>query len=110
MNPYTLESHPWACAGLLDRHGRLVRYLLLLAIAALCAGCAGVKVRTVGAKDCMSERRGDVLTTGKLSTSARDVLTSLAVQPDRCQQSVDPCVQALTHTDGTTCHAGRKSC
>ncbi|MEN9397625.1 MAG: hypothetical protein RLZ81_2155, partial [Pseudomonadota bacterium] len=100
MNPYTLESHPWACAGLLDRHGRLVRYLLLLAIAALCAGCAGVKVRTVTAKDYVSERRGDVLTTGKLSTSARDVLTSLAVQPDRCQQSVDPCVQALTHTDG----------
>ena len=100
MNPYTLESHPWACAGLLDRHGRLVRYLVLLAIAALCAGCAGVKVRTVTAKDYVSERRGDVLTTGKLSTSARDVLTSLAVQPDRCQQSVDPCVQALTHTDG----------
>ena len=100
MNPYTLESHPWACAGLLDRHGRLVRYLLLLAIAALCAGCAGVKVRTVTAKDYVSERRGDVLTTGKLSTSARDVLTSLAVQPDRCKENVDHCVQALARTDG----------
>ena len=93
MNPYTLERHAWACAGLLDRHGRFVRYWLLLVIAALCAGCAGVKVRTVTEKDYVSERRGDVLTTGKLSTSARDVLTSLAVQPDRCQQSVDPCAQ-----------------
>ena len=82
-----LERPPWTCAGLLDRRGRLVRYLWLLAIAALCAGCAGVKVRTVTAKDYVSERRGDVLTTGKLSTSARDVLTSLAVQPDRCQQN-----------------------
>jgi len=100
MNQYTLERHPWTCTGLLDGHGRLVRCLLLLAIAALCAGCAGVKVQTVTEKDYVLERRGDVLTTGKLSTSARDVLTSLAIQPDRCQQSVDPCVQALTHTDG----------
>lgn len=95
-----LERHPWASTSLLERHGRLVRCLSLLAIAALCAGCAGVKVRTVTAKDYVSERRGDMLTTGKLSTSARDVLTSLAVQPDRCQQNVDHCVQTLTHTDG----------
>ena len=100
MNQYTQERHAWACADLLERHGRLVRYLLLLAIAALCAGCAGVKVRTVTAKDYVSERRGDVLTTGKLSTSARDVLTSLAVQPDRCKENVDHCVQALARTDG----------
>lgn len=99
MNQYTLERHAWTCAGLLDRHGRLVRCLLLLAIVALCAGCAGVRVRTVTAKDYVSERRGDVLTTGKLSTSARDVLTSLAVQPDRCQQNVDHCVQVLKRTD-----------
>lgn len=95
-----LAMHLWACAGLLDRHGRLFRCLLLLAIVALCAGCAGVKVRTVTAKDYVSERRGDVLTTGKLSTSARDVLTSLAVQPDRCKEHVEPCVQALKRTDG----------
>ena len=100
MNQYTLERRPWACAGLLDRHGRLASYLLLLAIAALCAGCAGVKVRTVTAKDYVSERRGDVLTTDKLSISARDVLTSLAVQPDRCQENLEHCVQALTRTDG----------
>lgn len=95
-----LERHPWASASLLDRHERLFRYLLLLAIVALCAGCAGVKVQTVSAKDYVSERRGDVLTTGKLSTSARDVLTSLAVQPDRCQENADHCVQALIRTDG----------
>ena len=95
-----LERHPWVGASLLDRRERLFRYLLLLAIVALCAGCAGVKVQTVSAKDYVSERRGDVLTTDKLSTSARDVLTSLAVQPDRCKETVDHCVQALTRTDG----------
>ncbi len=100
MSQYTLQGHPWACASLLDRHGRLARCLLLLVIAALCAGCAGVKVRTVTAKDYVSERRGDVLTTDKLSISARDVLTSLAVQPDRCQENLEHCVQALTRTDG----------
>lgn len=46
MGRCTLERHALACTGFLERHEHLFRRLLLV-IAALCAGCAGVKVRTV---------------------------------------------------------------
>lgn len=38
---------------------------------AVCAGCAGVKVSSVSTQDYIAQRRGDVLTTGWLSASAR---------------------------------------
>ena len=68
-------------------------------MASLCVGCAGVKVGTVSPEDYISQRRGDVLTTGKLSASARDVLTSLAISPERCRENVSDCAQLLTRSD-----------
>ena len=42
--------------------------LFLLLVCMTLAGCAGVKVSFVGSGDYMSLRRGDILTTGELST------------------------------------------
>ena len=49
--------------------GLVARCAALLLILAT-AGCAGVKVASVSTQDYIAQRRGDVLTTGKLSAAA----------------------------------------
>ena len=59
-------------------------------------GCAGVKIATVSTEDYIAQRRGDILTTHKLSASARDTLTSLAIVPEQCAKDIAHCTTRLT--------------
>ncbi len=71
------------------------RLLGLLLAAALLSGCAAVSVQSVDSKTYISQRRGDVLSTGKLSASARDVFRVLGIDPDDCLKGKLDCRKAL---------------
>lgn len=65
-------------------------------LAILLSGCAGVKIATVSTEDYIAQRRGDILTTNKLSASARYTLTSLAIAPEQCAKDIPHCSSRLT--------------
>lgn len=57
----------------------------------LLAGCAGVKVSSVSTTDYMTQRRGDILTTGQLSTASAVALQILGIKDRDCQQQGEYC-------------------
>ena len=85
--------------------GRLFRPVglpALLCAAALLAGCAGVKVGSISPADYLAQRRGDVLTTGELSTSAQEVLRVIGSDADLCRKGGPACRAALADSPGLT--------
>jgi pimeloyl-ACP methyl ester carboxylesterase len=85
------------------RMRRLWRPRLLPAVllaATLLAGCAGVKVGSISPADYLAQRRGDVLTTGKLSTSAQEVLRVIGSDAELCGKSGPACRAALADSPG----------
>ena len=72
----------------------------LLLAAVLLAGCAGVKVGSISPADYLAQRRGDVLTTGTLSTSAQEVLRVIGTDADLCRKDGPACRNALAGSPG----------
>jgi pimeloyl-ACP methyl ester carboxylesterase len=68
---------------------------LLLVVALLLQGCTLVSVKQGNPKDFDESRRGDVLTTGKLSFATRNTLSRLALDPDKCAIDTTPCIDSL---------------
>ncbi len=81
---------------------RLPLFAALLCAAVLVAGCAGVKVGSISPAEYLAQRRGDVLTTGKLSTSAQEVLRVIGSDADLCRRDGQACRQALADSAGIT--------
>ncbi len=79
--------------------GLVARCAALLLIL-VTAGCAGVKVASVSTQDYIAQRRGDVLTTGKLSAAASEALAVLGLDADKCRASALNCTSALRGSDG----------
>lgn len=73
---------------------------LLLCVAVLLSGCAGVKSVSVDTADYISQRRGDILTTGKLSTSSYAALQVIGLNERSCQKHLDACRDKLKHNIG----------
>ena len=83
--------------------GRLPGYLLLFGLClTLLIGCAGVKVRTVSPAEQIVLRRGDILTSGKLSASSQEVLRVIGFDEKSCQKTLPECRETLTLADGLT--------
>lgn len=78
------------------------RLAALLLGAALSSGCAGVKVGQISPADYLAQRRGDVLTTGHLSTSAQEVLRVIGADAERCHEDGAACRTALADSQGLT--------
>lgn len=78
----------------------LVSLSSLLCAAALLAGCAGVKVGSISPAEYLAQRRGDVLTTGRLSTSAEEVLRVIGSDADLCRKDGQACRNALADSSG----------
>lgn len=74
----------------------------LLCAALLLAGCAGVQVGSISPAEYLAQRRGDVLTTGRLSTSAQEVLRVIGSDADLCRKDGQACRQALADSPGIT--------
>ncbi|HNQ64532.1 MAG TPA: alpha/beta fold hydrolase [Smithella sp.] len=74
--------------------------LFLLLVCMTLAGCAGVKVSFVGSGDYMSLRRGDILTTGELSTYTGASLQVVGIDKKVCDKDASGCRKALMETIG----------
>lgn len=64
------------------------------------SSCAIVSVGSVSSEDYLSARRGDVLTTGKLSASARTALQVVGIDEARCNSNILACRKALIASAG----------
>ena len=74
--------------------------LFLLLVCMTLAGCAGVKVSFVGSGDYMSLRRGDILTTGELSTYTGASLQVVGIDKKVCDKDASGCRKVLMETIG----------
>src|SRR3546814_13844006 len=78
--------------------------LTLLATTTLLAltvsGCAMVSVGSVSSEDYLSARRGDVLTTGQLSASARTALQVVGTNEARCNSNISECRKLMIASIG----------
>ena len=80
--------------------GRPARWIGLLLAACLLAGCAGVRIRPVSTQEFITQRRGDILSSGMLSIAARDALSIVGQDPAPCRRDPAPCIEALSSPSG----------
>ncbi len=66
----------------------------------LLTGCAGVRVATLSTEKYMTQRRGDILTSGELSAHTMSALLVLGLDIESCARNAAPCRQALLGTEG----------
>ncbi len=66
------------------------------------AGCAGVKVKNISPSEQINQRRGDILTSGKLSAASQEVLRVIGYDSALCEKNPDECRQALSISNGLT--------
>ncbi|WDS35821.1 alpha/beta fold hydrolase [Pseudoxanthomonas sp.] len=78
---------------------RFVR-VLALAVLLLLTSCAMVTVETRKQHDYIAQVRGDVLTTGKLSTAAGEVLQVAGLDAKTCQRALPECTQQFQDMPG----------
>ena len=78
----------------------IFRIHLLILLILLMEGCAGVKVSFVDSSDYMALRRGDVLTTGKLSVYTGAALQVVGIDKKICDDQSAVCRKALMETIG----------
>ncbi|MFJ2991154.1 esterase/lipase family protein [Pandoraea sp. NPDC087047] len=76
---------------------RLRRTGLLVAVTALAAlsGCAMVEVRSLGPEQYIAMKRGDILSTGKLSASTEETIRVAGLDETTCAKPSLDCIDAL---------------
>lgn len=84
--------------GAARRRARATLGVLLASL--LMAGCAMVQVKPVSTSDYIAMRRGDILSTGEISASARETLRVAALDDGACAQPSTDCLQALSDAQG----------
>lgn len=82
---------------MIGTHRYVCQLLLCGSFLLLLAGCAGVKVSSVSTTDYMTQRRGDILTTGQLSTASAVALQILGIKERDCQLQGEYCRTQLTN-------------
>lgn len=78
------------------------RMLPLLAVALsllLSSGCAMVTMKQVAPTDYLASKRGDVLTSGKLSAASQETLSVIGLDEDLCAKDVATCQKTLEDTE-----------
>lgn len=73
--------------------------LFLLALLVL-SGCAGVKTVSVSTNDYISQRRGDILTTGEMSSAVGVALQVSGISEKHCRTAAQACRAALAANIG----------
>ena len=68
---------------------------MLLLLMLMLSGCAGVKVSALETRDYISLRRGDVLSTGQLSSSVGTALQVVGIGQDECKAAAAVCLRTL---------------
>ncbi|OLL27781.1 hypothetical protein BTH42_31365 [Burkholderia sp. SRS-W-2-2016] len=70
--------------------------LALLALSLL-SGCAMVTVSSLGPEQYIAMRRGDILSTGRLSAATRDTLHVAALDENTCQRAPLDCIDRISN-------------
>src|SRR5688572_24017061 len=88
-----------------QRHPGLMRLCLLLLMVALSSGCAAlhppaVKVKTLTPVEYITAKRGDILTTGKLSASTVETIRVAGLDDGACREPTPACIHSLAEADG----------
>nr|WP_260232217.1 alpha/beta hydrolase [Stenotrophomonas rhizophila] len=65
----------------------------------LSSGCAMVTMKQVAPTDYLANKRGDVLTSGKLSAASQETLSVIGMDVAQCEKDVAACQKTLGHTD-----------
>lgn len=78
---------------------RRLRLAALLCAAALLSGCAAVTVSAISPADYLQQRRGDILTTGKLSAAASEVLRIIGSDIAACETNTGSCRADLARSE-----------
>ncbi|HEX3383496.1 MAG TPA: alpha/beta hydrolase [Paraburkholderia sp.] len=73
---------------------------LALLASGLLSGCAMVTVSTQGPEQYIAMRRGDILSTGRLSAATRDTLHIAALDENTCQREPLDCINTISTVGG----------
>jgi pimeloyl-ACP methyl ester carboxylesterase len=71
-----------------------------LLVAGLFSGCAMVRVSSLGPEQYIAMRRGDILSTGRLSAATRDTLRVAALDEGTCQRTPQECIDSIATVAG----------
>jgi pimeloyl-ACP methyl ester carboxylesterase len=71
-----------------------------LLAASLFSGCAMVRVSSLGPEQYIAMRRGDILSTGRLSAATRDTLRVAALDEGACQRNPQECIDSIATIAG----------
>lgn len=78
---------------------RLLPVVAVLALL-LSSGCAMVKMKSVSNTDYVMQKRGDILSTGKLSALSQESLSVIGLTEGDCSKDLPSCRQTVTTNDG----------
>ncbi|GKS83552.1 alpha/beta fold hydrolase [Acidovorax sp. SUPP1855] len=78
----------------------VLRGLAALCAAAVLCGCAGVTVSSMSPREYLSQRRGDVLTSGRVSEATEEVLRVIGSDADTCADDLADCRNQLAASNG----------
>lgn len=84
----------------LNWRGRLAPVIVSVALVLSISGCAMVKVTSLGPRDYIAMKRGDVLSSGKLGDVSQETLRVAGIEPDECARDVPECTQRLEQIKG----------
>lgn len=73
---------------------------LALLASSLLSGCAMVTVSSQGPEQYIAMRRGDILSTGRLSAATRDTLNIAALDENTCQREPLDCINKISTVGG----------
>jgi pimeloyl-ACP methyl ester carboxylesterase len=71
-----------------------------LLVSLLLSGCAMVRVSSLGPEQYIAMRRGDILSTGRLSAATRDTLRVAALDEGTCPREPQLCIDSITTVTG----------
>ncbi|QGZ58923.1 esterase/lipase family protein [Paraburkholderia acidiphila] len=75
-------------------------YVAALLVAALLSGCAMVRVNSLGPQQYFAMRRGDILSTGQLSTATQATLRVAALDESSCRSAPQACIDSIATVGG----------
>lgn len=79
---------------------RLLPLLAVVLSLLLSSGCAMVTMKQVAPTEYLANKRGDVLTSGRLSMASQETLSVIGLDPAACDKQMPMCLKALEDTDG----------
>ena len=90
-------------ADVLSWAGMFRALALGIAVSSLVAGgCTTVKVQDTSPPEYLAARRGDVLSTGRLSHSATNILFSRGIKREQCERDWELCIQQLLDRESSS--------